>query len=1053
MRPHYVKRSVKFLSALCFALFLGNPQLPAVDVENLPNAADEVLNALSAGNNGLATYNNRAINGVAAVDLLDATFTVSIDFEATPADSVGDLRELIWETGGGTIGYSICYEHPNTIALRASGNGGNSVATATVELSQNQLDAGELALAWAWDTDNGDGLQTIAIIIDGAMAVSATEDLQPDWSGGNAAAFGGASTSLAAGGGNTSLRAQAFQSGTINIDTGLAFYADTNWVPAGADSDEDGLDDGWELRFADDLATLGGIDAGGGRETAVFKNDDSYNGTHDTFLRNGSAFGGGMSNFGRCPTIESNEGTRIGLIRFDVSALDGQFTEIESVTLRLFSQNAPATGGTAAYRLAAANSAWRAGGNCGGTVLGGNRHEATWTHLADYGGFPAAPPSWASRTPGPTTAGIDYDGVELGSEDNDVSAAGEEFDIELGGDLDALITDWASATTINGCADRGGNPCWTPDWNWAQPAPESANSGLLLRGFDGSTHTFHSSEAAAALRPELIVTYLSGGGGGQADFDSDGLSDVEEQATGTNPVLADTDGDGLDDGDEVNTHGTSPTNADSDGDTLSDGDEVNTHGTNPALADTDEDGYADNVEIIEGTDPLDANSTPAQSVATLGDSTESFNVIGPLATWNNRAVGGFTQVDQADATFTLSADFDAKTSGRREVLFETGGGWQGTSLCYETGSSVVLRVSGWGTNPDGVRENGWNVYEIRYALSASLIDGGDVEIGIGLDSDNGNGGEDIRLIINGVTVGTVSNDADSTLSTGVDGTGAFDWSGGNAGALGVGASGLAGTGERSDLTGIDFASGTINLDTGLQYWVNTNWLPDGVDSDNDGLDDGYEAFYGDLTVLGDGDADGDGISDTDEAAAGSNPASDDTDSDGLADGAEGDAGTGLFNPDSDGDGLTDGAEVNEHGTNPLAADSDQDMALDGDDNCPTEGNSSQDDGDGDGIGDACDNCPAAANADQADDDLNGIGDVCDIEVNAIRGDSNGDMEVNISDPTYTLQYLFLGGDAPPCEASADSNGDGNINISDPTYTLQYLFLGGPAHPELSSCDP
>ena len=54
-----------------------------------------------------------------------------------------------------------------------------------------------------------------------------------------------------------------------------------------------------------------------------------------------------MSNFGSCPTIESNEGTRIGLVRFDVSSLAGQFTGIESVTLRLFSQNAPATGGTA----------------------------------------------------------------------------------------------------------------------------------------------------------------------------------------------------------------------------------------------------------------------------------------------------------------------------------------------------------------------------------------------------------------------------------------------------------------------------------------------------------------------------------------------------------------------------------------------------------------------------------------------------------------------------------------------------------------------------------
>ena len=57
-----------------------------------------------------------------------ATFTVSIDFDATPEDSVDNAgRELIWETGGGTIGYSICYEHPNTIVLRASGNGGSIV--------------------------------------------------------------------------------------------------------------------------------------------------------------------------------------------------------------------------------------------------------------------------------------------------------------------------------------------------------------------------------------------------------------------------------------------------------------------------------------------------------------------------------------------------------------------------------------------------------------------------------------------------------------------------------------------------------------------------------------------------------------------------------------------------------------------------------------------------------------------------------------------------------------------------------------------------------------
>ncbi|MCH2368025.1 MAG: hypothetical protein MK554_12545, partial [Planctomycetes bacterium] len=71
---------------------------------------------------------------------------------------------------------------------------------------------------------------------------------------------------------------------------------------------------------------------------------------------------------------------------------------------------------------------------------------------------------------------------------------------------------------------------------------------------------------------------------------------------------------------------------------------------------------------------------------------------------------------------------------------------------------------------------------------------------------------------------------------------------------------------------------------------------------------------------------------------------------------------------------------------------------------------------------------------------------------AIRGDSNGDSNVYISDPSYTLQHLFLGGPAPGGEGAADANADWSLDISDPTYTLQWLFLGGPAHPELSSCD-
>jgi hypothetical protein len=56
--------------------------------------------------------------------------------------------------------------------------------------------------------------------------------------------------------------------------------------------------------------------------------------------------------------------------------------------------------------------------------------------------------------------------------------------------------------------------------------------------------------------------------------------------------------------------GTNPTKADTDGDGLDDGDEVNTHGTNPHIADSDGDGFSDGSEITAGTDPNNANSNP-----------------------------------------------------------------------------------------------------------------------------------------------------------------------------------------------------------------------------------------------------------------------------------------------------------------------------------------------------------------------------------------------------------------------------------------------------------
>ncbi len=74
----------------------------------------------------------------------------------------------------------------------------------------------------------------------------------------------------------------------------------------------------------------------------------------------------------------------------------------------------------------------------------------------------------------------------------------------------------------------------------------------------------------------------------QEDRDHDGLSDKKEQQLGTNPQKADTDGDGLADGDEIQVY-------------LSD----------PLLFDTDNDGFDDGREVARGYSPVSAAAEKA----------------------------------------------------------------------------------------------------------------------------------------------------------------------------------------------------------------------------------------------------------------------------------------------------------------------------------------------------------------------------------------------------------------------------------------------------------
>lgn len=60
-----------------------------------------------------------------------------------------------------------------------------------------------------------------------------------------------------------------------------------------------------------------------------------------------------------------------------------------------------------------------------------------------------------------------------------------------------------------------------------------------------------------------------------------------------------------------------------------------------------------------------------------------------------------------------------------------------------------------------------------------------------------------------------------------------------------------------------------------------------------------------------------------------------------------------------------------------------------------------------------------------------------------RGDANADGSLNISDPSSILEFLFKGGNAPPCEDAADVSDDENIDITDAVAIFLYLFLNGP----------
>jgi hypothetical protein len=113
----------------------------------------------------------------------------------------------------------------------------------------------------------------------------------------------------------------------------------------------------------------------------------------------------------------------------------------------------------------------------------------------------------------------------------------------------------------------------------------------------------------------LDLLSASGNDGANGDVDNDGLTNAQEFARNTNPRNADSDGDGLSDGAEVNVHKTNPLVSDSDSDGLPDSWEVqysldprSATGDDGASGDPDKDGYTNQQEYLANTNPRVAES-------------------------------------------------------------------------------------------------------------------------------------------------------------------------------------------------------------------------------------------------------------------------------------------------------------------------------------------------------------------------------------------------------------------------------------------------------------
>ena len=508
---------------------------------------------------------------------------------------------------------------------------------------------------------------------------------------------------------------------------------------------------------------------------------------------------------------------------------------------------------------------------------------------------------------------------------------------------------------------------------------------------------------------------------GSADCDEDGLTNDEEEIEGTDPLIADTDGDGITDGEEVNDLFSDPLNpcdpnvlavltGDCDNDGLSNGfeDAINTDPLNP---DSDEDGITDGDEVTElGSDPLD-DCDPNPYANPTGDCDQDGLTNGEEDTNGN----GAQDPDETDPS-NDDTDGDGITDGEEvNDLFS-----DPLNPCDPNGLADPLEDC----DNDGITN--------------------------GDEDANGND--------------TVDADETDPLNPDTDGDGYLD------GEETLGPDGVAMSGDESNpLNPCDPDPAAVatedcdndNLTTEEEIAEGTD--PANPDTDGDGINDGDEVndgtdpldacdpLGGDADPLAD--CDNDGISNGDE----------DANDNGTVDADE----TDPSNPDTDGDGYLDGEEVlgpdgiadSGDESNPLDP-CDPDPAAVSSEDCDDDGLTTEDeeffgtdpsnpDTDGDGINDE-DEAVGLDGILFSGDETDPL-DPCDPNIYAIiEGDCDNDGLTNGEEDANSNETFDLGTETDA--GNPDTDGDGYLDGEEVLGPDGIADSGDETDP-LDPCDP